>query len=325
MGGDLAAVADLLRAHRRVVVACHEAPDGDALGSLRAAGDALRDNGWDVALWAPGDAPLPADYAWLGYEDVTRTPPEDLSERLLLALDCGSAERLGAGGPDAVAAAAATANVDHHGDNTRFADADAVDPGAACTTVLVRRLLDLLGIAPSQRVAEAIYVGVVTDTGRFMYANADAEAHEVAGEMLALGVEPDAIFRRLYEGRPAARVRLHARALATLDLRLDGRLAVAHVTIADLDATGADETDSDGVIDQLRAIAGVDVAAVIREPRAGGGRVRKASLRSARPGVDVAAIAHAGGGGGHAMAAGFAMEAPLDEVVAVIERALADA
>lgn len=318
-------VAALLREHPRVVVACHESADGDAIGSLRACADGLRDGGWDVALWAPGDAPLPADYAWLGYDDVARTPPDDLSERLLLAVDCGSAERLGAHGPAAIAAAGASANVDHHADNTRFADANVVDAGAACATILVRRLLAELGITPSPRAAEAIYVGIVTDTGRFMYANADPECHAVAAEMIGLGVEPDAVFRRLYEGRPAARVRLLARALATLQLRCDGRLAVACVTIADLDATGADEADSDGVIDQLRAIRGVDVAAVIREPRAGAGSLRKASLRSARPGVDVARIAHAGGGGGHAMAAGFAMEATFDDVIALIEAELARA
>ena len=319
------AIADLLRAHRRVVAACHEGADGDAIGSLRACGDALRAAGWDVALWAPGEAPLPADFAWLGYDDVARLPPADIGDRLLLALDCGSAERLGADGPAAVAAAAAAANLDHHGDNTRFAAVNEVDPAAACTTVLVRRLLAALGITPTPRVAEAIYVGIVTDTGRFMYANADAECHAVAGEMIALGVEPDAVFRRLYEGRPVERVRLLARALGSLELLCDGRLAVARVTIADLDATGADEADSDGVIDHLRAIRGVDVAAVIREPRAGGGLLRKASLRSARPGVDVARIAHAAGGGGHAMAAGFAMEASFEDVTALIAAELARA
>jgi phosphoesterase RecJ-like protein len=145
----------------------------------------------------------------------------------------------------------------------------------------------------------------------------------VAGELIALGVEPDTVFRRLYEGRPAARVRLLARALSTLDLRLDGRLAVACITLDDLEETGAAEADSDGVIDQLRAIAGVQVAAVIREPRAGGGALKKVSLRSAQPDVDVARIAHAGGGGGHAMAAGFAMEGSFADVIALIEEAFA--
>ena len=315
-------VAALLRAHPRVVVACHEAPDGDALGSLLGMGTALADAGWDVALWAPGEAPLPADYAWLGCDRATRVPPEDLGERLLLALDCGSAERLGAGGPAAVAAAAATANVDHHADNTRFAGVNAVDPDAACTTVLVLRLLRLLGLPVSPVVAEALYVGIVTDTGRFMYANADPEAHAAAGELIGLGVRPDAVFRRLYEDRPVARVRLLARALSTLDVRAGGRLAVACVSLADLDQTGADEADSEGVIDHLRAIRGVEVAAVIREPRAGGGVLKKASLRSADPSVDVARIAHAGGGGGHAMAAGFAMEGSFADVIALIEAEL---
>ena len=318
-------VADLLRTHPRVALACHEAPDGDALGSLLGLGAALADGGWDVALWAPGDAPLPEDYAWLGYDGVERSAPADLGARLLVALDCGSAERLGAGGPAALAAAAATANVDHHADNTGFAGVHVVDAGAACTTVLVLRLLRLLGLPVSARVAEPLYVGVVTDTGRFMYANADAEAHAAAADLIAAGVEPDAVFRRLYEDRPAARVRLLARALATLDVRAGGRLAVACVSLEDLEQTGAAEADCEGVIDHLRAIRGVQVAAVIREPRAGGGRLKKASLRSADPSVDVARIAHAGGGGGHAMAAGFSLEGSFADVIALIETELAGA
>ena len=318
-------VADLLRSHPRVALACHEAPDGDALGSLLGLGAALADGGWDVALWAPGDAPLPEDYAWLAYGGVERSAPADLGARLLVALDCGSAERLGAGGPAALAHAAATANVDHHADNTGFAGVNVVDAGAACTTVLVLRLLRLLGLPVSAQVAEPLYVGVVTDTGRFMYANADAEAHAAAADLIAAGVEPDAVFRRLYEDRPAARVRLLARALATLDVRAGGRLAVACVSLEDLEQTGAAEADSEGVIDHLRAIRGVQVAAVIREPRAGGGRLKKASLRSADPSVDVARIAHAGGGGGHAMAAGFSLEGSFADVIALIEAELAGA
>ena len=318
----LADVADALREHPRIVVACHEAPDGDALGSLTGCGRALRDSGWDVVLWAPGDAPLPADYAWLGYDDLVREPPADLDERLLLALDCGSAQRLGGRGEEAVALAAMSANVDHHADNTRFAAINVVDPDAACATVLCLRLLRLLGLPLSHATAEALYVGIVTDTGRFMFANANEEAHAAAGDLIALGIEPDEIFRRLYEGKPAARVRLLARALSTLDLRAGGRLAVACITIDDLEQTGAEEGDSEGVIDHLRAIRGVDVAAVIREPRAGGGPLKKVSLRSAQPDVDVARIAHVGGGGGHAMAAGFAMEGDFAHVIDLIETEL---
>ncbi len=113
---ELTAVARTLQATKKVVVACHEAPDGDALGSLIGCGTALRRGGWDTVLWAPGDTPLPADYAWLGYDDVVRMPPADLSERLLLALDCGSAARLGVDGPAALTTADATINVDHHSD-----------------------------------------------------------------------------------------------------------------------------------------------------------------------------------------------------------------
>ncbi|MGI9186155.1 MAG: DHH family phosphoesterase, partial [Gaiellales bacterium] len=161
---SLAEAATALRAHPRIVVACHEAPDGDALGSLIGCGRALRSGGWDVVLWAPGDAPLPADFSWLGYDDLVRDPPADLDERLLLALDCGSAQRLGPDGEAAVARAAASVNVDHHADNTRFAEINEVDADAACATVLCLRLLRLLDLPLDAVTAEALYVGIVTDT-----------------------------------------------------------------------------------------------------------------------------------------------------------------
>jgi len=318
----IADVADLLRAHPKLLVACHEGPDGDALGSLIGAGRALRDGGWDVVLWAPGTAPLPADYAWLGYDDIVRVPPVDVADRCLLAVDCGSAERLGEEGLVVVAAAAASANVDHHGDNTRFAELNVVDAVAPCATILVARLLRELDLPITPAIATALYVGIVTDTGRFMYANATAESHREAAEMIALGAEPDTVFRLLYERKPYARVALLARALSRLELRCDGRLAVTHITIEDLDATGAAEADSEGVIDHLRAIEGVDVAAMIRQPRANGAGL-KCSLRSARPGIDVARIAHAGGGGGHTMAAGFSHDGDVASLVALIEAELA--
>ena len=320
----LAAAADCLRNSERVLVACHESPDGDALGSLLGAGRALAGAGWDVVLWAPGEAALPEDYAWMGYDSVVRVAPADASDRVLLALDCGSAERLGAQGPGYVAQAPAVLNLDHHGDNTQFGTINAVDASAPCATILALRLLRLLEIPLTPATATALYVGIVTDTGRFMYANATPESHREAAALLELGVAADAVFRHLYEGKPVGRVRLLGRALNSLQLLVDGRLAVANITIADLDETGATEADSEGIIDHLRMIRGVEVVALVREPRAGAGKVCKVSLRSADPAVDVARIAHCGGGGGHTMAAGFALEADLESIIALIEGELRD-
>lgn len=320
---DLALAAARLQSHSQIVVACHESPDGDALGSLIGCGTALRSGGWDVVLWVPGDADLPADYAWLGYDDVVRMPPADLSKRLLLALDCGSAERLGVDGAAALTTADATINIDHHGDNTRFAEINAVDPSAPCASILALRLLRLLDVPLTPDVATALYVGIVTDTGRFQFANATAESHTEAAALIGAGVAVDEVFRNLYEGKPAARILLLGRALSTLQVRQNGRLAVVCLTIADLDATGAQESDSEGIIDHLRAIAGIEVAAVIRAPRSGAGLLQKCSLRSAQPSINVADIAHAGGGGGHPLAAGFALAGTADDVIALIEQEMA--
>jgi len=322
---ELAAAANLLRSHTAVAVACHEAPDGDALGSVLGLARALRDGGWDVAAWVPGGGALPRDYAWLGLEELGRTPPGDLDGRLLVALDCGNALRLGPEGPELVTRARATLNVDHHADNTRFADLDVVVPEAPCTTVLVRRLLEMLGLPLEPGVALPLFVGLVTDTGGFAYANAGVEAHREAILLIEAGVEPDAVFRALYEGNPIARVRLLARALDRVELRADGRLASTWITRADLEECGAQDSDSEGIINHLRGIEGVDVAVFLREPDDPARGAWKGSLRAGRPDVDVAAIAHAFGGGGHTQAAGFSTGADLATTLTDLEREIVDA
>lgn len=315
------AAADLVRSRTAVALVCHEAPDGDALGSLLGLARALAANGWDVAAWAPGDGALPHDYAWLGLDGIARTPPDDLDQRLLIALDCGSALRLGPGGPELIARADGSLNIDHHADNTRFADLDVVEPSAPCTTVLVRRLVAALDLPLGIEVAVPLFVGLVTDTGGFAYANAGADAHREAILLIEAGVEPDAVFRSLYEGNPVARVRLLGRALSRLEIRADGALAVTWITRDDLAEVGALDTDCEGIVNHLRGIAGVSVAAVLREPEDPTRGAWKGSLRAGRPDVDVAEIAHDFGGGGHHQAAGFSTDGDLATTLRQLERA----
>ena len=276
------AAAAAVRAAPRVVVAAHENPDGDAIGSLVGAVRGLRAAGIEtVGVRAPAD--LPREYRWLDDGDTVTTAP-DGDGWLLLAVDCGSAARIAT--PDGVQQGASlVVDLDHHHDNTRFGDINIVDDGAACSALMVRELLARLGVELTPAIATPLYVGLVTDTGRFQYSNTDPRAFAAAAELVAHGAQPQEVFQRVYESVQASKLRLLARALDRIELRLGGRLAVTWLTRADIAETGADEAATDGVIDSLRAIEGVEVAAFIRE--ASNGARHKVSLRSANGIVDV--------------------------------------
>ena len=214
-------------------------------------------------------------------------------------------------------------NVDHHHDNTRFGALDLVDPEAACTAQIVERLLREAGIAIGPDVAEALYVGLVTDTGRFQYANTTPEAFRLAARLVDAGAEPSRVFAAIWETVPFAKQRLLGIALEHARLEASGRLLVTWLTRADYQTAGADEPFSEGVVDHLRAVEGVSVAALVREPRELNGPRHKVSLRARDSRVDVSKIARRRGGGGHVGAAGFTSDETLQEIVAFLRASMA--
>src|ERR1700751_5301041 len=183
-----------------------------------------------------------------------------------------------------------------------------------------------LGAEPTVNIAEALYVGLITDTGRFMYENTGPRAHEMAADLIRHGVDVHEIYRRVYEGVPYGKLALLARRLAKVARYDGGRLTVTELDAHDFAASDAEESYSEGVIDHLRAVEGTAVAALIRE-RTGNhnddGRARKVSLRASDERVDVSAIARAQGGGGHRQAAGFSTALEWDELVAFLREEVA--
>ncbi len=317
-----AAAADVVLGASGLLVTTHENPDGDALGSLVACSRALCEAGHDAYAYAAPGGDLPREYRWLGVAEIRRELPDDLEGRTVLALDCGSVRRIGGAGT-VLEAISPLVNVDHHHDNTRFGTVNVVDASAACTTMMVRELLDRLEIPISPIVADALYVGLVTDTGRFQYSNTDARALRFAADLVELGVRPNDVFLRVYENVPAAKARLLGRALGRIDARLGGRLVLTWLVRDDFDSIGAEDSFAEGVIDHLRAIAGVEVAALAKQPADPYGPSYKVSLRSATGAVDVSKIARAAGGGGHPQAAGFSSDLDLTELAAFVEREVA--
>jgi phosphoesterase RecJ-like protein len=242
------------------------------------------------------------------------TPPADVDERTVVFLDCGNLER----NPAEALRREGTriVNIDHHHDNTHFGTVNLVDPSASCTAEIIWDLMGDLGVEPSTAIAEALYVGLITDTGRFMYENTTARSHLMAADLIEAGVDAHGIYRRVYEGVPLGKLALLARGLAKVERYDGGRLTITELSSRDFAESDAEESYSEGVIDHLRAVEGTAVAALIRDRmNADGGRQRKVSLRASDDRVDVSRIARAKGGGGHRQAAGFTTTMNWDELV----------
>src|SRR5579885_1547826 len=315
---DLQAVADALRSHDRFAVVTHENPDGDALGSLLGAALGLRSLGKDVVTYLAGSAPFPAEYRFLDLSGIVRDVPADMEERVLLAVDCANDRRIG---PDseAVDRAALVVDVDHHHDNSRFGAVNLVVPDASSTAEVIRDILRELDVDLTPEIAEALYVGLVTDTGRFQYTNTTPKALRLAAELVESGADVHGIFRHVYETVQFAKLKLLARALDRAELHEGGRLVISTLRRGDFEAVGAEEAYSEGIIDYLRAVEGCELVALIREPPRGDGPARRISLRSSHDELDVSAIARKAGGGGHRQAAGFSSERPIADIVRFLE------
>jgi bifunctional oligoribonuclease and PAP phosphatase NrnA len=315
-------VLERIREDSRFVLATHENPDGDALGSLIGMQGLLTALGKDSAMFiAPDDLPLPCEYSFFPLEGLIQAPPADVAERTVVFLDCGNIDRNSA---SVLRDGKRLLNVDHHHDNTRFGTLDHVVPTASCTAEIVWDLMHGLGVRPTPLVAQALYVGLITDTGRFMYENTGPRAHTMAAELIEAGVDVQGVYRRLYEEMPPARLALLALALGQLRRFDAGELTLAALSAEDFDRTEAQESYSEGIIDHLRAVQGTKVAVLVRELRTGERKgQRKVSLRATDDDVDVSIIARAQGGGGHRRAAGFSTTLAPDELVAFLRRAIA--
>jgi bifunctional oligoribonuclease and PAP phosphatase NrnA len=315
-------VLDEIRSASKFVLVTHEHPDGDALGSLVGMHRILCALGKDsVMFMAADELPLPYEYSFFDFDGLQSHAPHDLDERTIVFLDCGNIDRNpieAFKGDDAH-----ILNIDHHHDNTRFGTVNHVVEDASCTAEIVWDLMGALGVAPTIEMAEALYVGLVTDTGKFMYENTGPRAHVMAAELIAAGIDVHGIYRRLYEEMPYEKLELLGRALASLQRVDDGALTFAYLARDDFSTAGAEESYSEGIVDHLRSIEGTKVAALARELFDGNGARKKVSLRSTDGEIDVSVIARAGGGGGHRRAAGFSTALSHDELRAFLREQVA--
>jgi bifunctional oligoribonuclease and PAP phosphatase NrnA len=313
------AVADAIRSHDRFLLVTHENPDGDALGSILAMKLALDQLGKESVMYLYGEAPLPAEYSFMSLENLTRELPGDWRERVLLAVDCANESRMGLD-PSVLADAPLVIDVDHHHDNTRFGAVNLIVPNASSTGEVLRDVFAELDVELTPEIAEALYIALVTDTGRFQYANTTPKALRLAAELVEAGADAHRIFQSVYETVQFAKLKLLARALERARIYDGGRLVVSYLLRSDFTDIGAAEAYSEGIIDYLRAVEGADMAALIREPPRSDGPVRRVSLRASTDELDVSAIARKSGGGGHRQAAGFSSDDSVEEITEFIER-----
>ena len=322
---ELDAVADAIRSNDRFLVTTHENPDGDALGSLLAAKLALEALGKDVVMFLSGEAPLPREYAWMPLDNLRRSVPDDAADRVLLALDCANESRLGPD-PEVLASAPLVVNVDHHHDNSRFGGVNLVVADASSTGEIVRDIVRELDVDLTPDMAEALYIALVTDTGRFPYTNTTPKALRLGAELVEAGADVHKIFQGVYESVQFAKLKLLARALERAQIYEGGRLVISYLLRGDFAEVGAAEPYSEGIIDYLRAVEGADMAALIREPPRGDAPARRVSLRASVDELDVSKIARASGdGGGHRQAAGFSSSDSIEEITEFIRREFVDA
>jgi phosphoesterase RecJ-like protein len=311
-------VAERLRKEARVLAVSHEAPDGDALGCLSAILLTCELRGVACSAYVPGRGAFPAEYSFLpGLQGVMRgDPPQLTTGTTVYFLDCASSLR---GQSDGFAGKSVRVNIDHHPDNPGFAEMNLLDRSAPSTTAILHEVFKAGGFPTDARVATALYVGLVTDTGRFQYSNTTPAAHRIAAELQEEGCDIGAVYHRVYESTPLPKVRLMERMLSRMELRLGEVLAVSWLGDDDFTEAGADEGHAEGLIDTLRCVEGVRVAVLAREKRWKGQVETKVSLRSNDGAVDVADLAHERGGGGHMGAAGFTSEGAVGPVLSWVE------
>jgi len=308
----------LLDTHERFLVTTHIHPDGDAIGTLVGMGCLLEELG-KAALLVCHD-PVPPIYQFLDPDGQIRHYEPECDDADIAAcdaaivLDVGALDRIGRVADALAKHAMPIACIDHHVTNDGFADVNVVVPDAASTASLVLDLTRAMGRTPSARVAEALYVGLATDTGWFRFHNATPQAFRDAADLVAFGASPIRVYESVYENRSAARMRLLGLALADLKTECDGRIAWVAVTNQMFADTGATEAELEGFVDNLRKVGGTEILILFRDRPEGGSRV---SLR-AKHDADVGSLAERFGGGGHRAAAGITLDTHLSSTIPTI-------
>lgn len=316
-----AAAESLFKGHGSFVIMSHVRPDGDAIGSQIALGFSLMAMGKTVYLVNEDGVPESMEFL-KGAEMITRPPAHPLEVDVAIALDTATKPRLGEGALHAASAAKVWLNIDHHISNPLYGDVNVIDATSPATGQILYEMIRALDMPLPEESRDAIYVAVSTDTGSFQYGSTTAKTYEMAADLIRRGLDVGKINADTYDSNPFRKLELMRALLNTLEISPDGKLAHWELRDATRISLDLQPDDSEGLIDLIRGVKGVRVAAFFEELE--GGKIR-VSMRSKDKGVNVCEVAAKFGGGGHALAAGIRMAGPLEQARVQVLAALAEA
>lgn len=306
-------MAQALREEDDFVLIAHVSPDGDTIGSSLALLQALHAEGKRAVAVMDGKIPVYL-HDLSGMDQLQHYDEAMRPRRNAIAVDCADRARLG----KAIAlfdGAQQRWVIDHHTSNNGFAEQNLIDGDKAATAELILDIIDQWEIPLDPTLAQSLYLAITSDTGGFAYSNTSENTLRAAARLVSTGIDFPAIYRRLFRMRSVVKTRLLGYVLSHFSLRLGGKMAVAVVDWNALSSIGATDSDSEGVVEALRDINGVEMAVFIRQFNTG---TYKVSMRSVNA-VDVAALASERGGGGHVRAAGFDWQGSVDEIIDWLE------
>jgi len=291
-------IVEIIAQSQTICVAGHVRPDGDCIGSQIGLSLALRKQGKEVTCW--NEDTVPQKYAFLDRQHLLEKPDGPKKFDLFICTDCASFERLGSVGP-AVVERKCLINIDHHESNTRYGDVNWISAQEASTGELIFQLMQAARWPITPAIADCLFTAVSTDTGSFQYSTTQPETFHTAGELVKLGACMETIGHEVYESFSLSRVRLLKHVFNHFHLTHDDKIAYLWLKKKDFARTGAERSDTEGLIDHIRAIEPVVVAVVFEEMEP---ELTRISLRSKSSKIDVNQIAGQFGGGGHVAAAG---------------------
>lgn len=304
-------IADVLKEQDDFVLAAHVGPDGDSLGGLVALGLFLEQMGKRYCIASSDAKPvIPPQYRFLPKINQVKDHRECFEPKVFVSLECPSMERLGVNGKMA-RRAKTFINIDHHGDNLKFGTVFWIESEISSTCEMLFELAGHLPVKIDKDIATLLYVGILTDTGRFQYSNVKPATFEVAKQLLQFGIDTNTIFKQIYESRSYFSTVLYGEVLAKAKFYPKTGLAYSTVTNEDFLLNNIDMGETEHFIDALRAIKGVRIAAIFKEVSP---NETKVSLRSTDH-YNVAKIAEIFGGGGHAAASGYSSRKPIKDAV----------
>ena len=314
---SLDAIGAAIHEHQRFVVMSHVRPDGDALGCSIAMALCLRELGKDVTVWNQ-DGVL-EKYAFLPCSELVTRPPADPREfEVAIALDTAAHDRLGTC-LQSVKQAQTWINLDHHVSNNHYGNLAFIDTSAPATGQIIYELVRSQNLPFTREMADNLFVAISTDTGSFQYPNTTARTYEIGAELIRAGVEVGRLSQQMYETHPRRRLQLLRELLNVLKFTCCDRVASFALTLETAAALGVQPEDNEGLIDTIRGVEGVMVAAFLEELPEEKVRI---SLRSKDARADVCKICAQFGGGGHVLAAGARAKGTLAEVEAKVLEAI---